>query len=79
MRIAESLLNSREKSIADETADLLIAEAASYSTPSYHEVLEKPLIETNPLEQLQLNLRRISDQQARLNFVMREIKYLIKI
>ena len=79
MRIAESLLNSREKSIADETAELLIAETASFSTSSYHEVLEKPLVETNPLEQLQLNLRQIADQQARLNFVMREIKYLIKI
>ena len=54
--------------------------AVSYSSQmTYHEMDIVPVRDVNVLEQLQTNLETLSDLQARMNFMMREIRYLLKV
>lgn len=46
---------------------------------SYHEMADKPVLETDCLAQLHTNLEMLSDLQSRLSFVMREVRYLMKV
>ncbi len=46
---------------------------------SYHELSETPLVERDALAQLKNNLVVLSEMQNRLAFLMREVKYLLKI
>jgi hypothetical protein len=46
---------------------------------SYHELAEKPVVEVDLIETLHQNISKISDLQNRLNFVMKEIRYLMKL
>ncbi len=58
-------------------------ESASESSPrthmSYHEMAEKPVVEVDCLAQLHSNLEMLSDLQSRLSFMMREVRYLMKV
>lgn len=53
------------------------------STPlghkSYHELADVPVVESDVLAQLHTNLELLTDLQGRLSFVMREIRYLMKV
>ncbi|MEZ0393177.1 MAG: hypothetical protein ACAH59_13230 [Pseudobdellovibrionaceae bacterium] len=49
------------------------------SQVSYHEMDEVPVQETDVLEQLQANMRQLADLQARMKFMMKEIRYLMKV
>ncbi len=54
--------------------------AASFSSQfSYHEMAPIPVREVNIVDQLQANLETLRDLQSRLNFMMREIRYLMKV
>ena len=56
------------------------SEEFSYSAQiSYHEMDTVPVREVNVLEQLHANLETLKDLQARMNFMMREIRYLMKV
>ncbi len=44
----------------------------------YHELIEKPLVELNVLEQLKANLSQLEDLHGRLKFMMSELSYLMK-
>ena len=56
------------------------SEAFSYSSQiSYHEMDTVPVREVNVLEQLHTNLETLKDLQSRMNFMMREIRYLMKV
>lgn len=46
---------------------------------SYHEMEVIPVRDVNVLEQLQANLETLADLQQRMNFMMREIRYLMKV
>jgi hypothetical protein len=46
---------------------------------SYHEMADIPVQEVNLFEQLEQNLAQVSDLQKRMSFVMREIRYLMKL
>ena len=46
---------------------------------SYHELADRPLVEVDVLTQLHANVAQLADLQARLNFVMREVRYLLKV
>ena len=46
---------------------------------SYHEMAEVPVRGMDPLEQLQLNLMQLSDASARLRFMNKEIRYLLRV
>jgi len=46
---------------------------------SYHELSDIPVVETDALAQLASNIEMLSDLQQRLSFVMREVRYLMKV
>jgi hypothetical protein len=45
---------------------------------SYHELLEKPVVEADVLSQLKSNLNQLEDLHGRLKLMMGEISYLLK-
>ena len=56
------------------------SETFSYTPQmTYYEMADVPVRETDILEQLQANLQTLGDLQSRMNFMMREIRYLMKV
>ena len=52
----------------------------SYSSELvYRELDERPLQESNVIEQLHANMEQLQDLQGRLKSMMREIRYLMKV
>lgn len=49
------------------------------SQVSYHELADIPVQETDVLEQLQANMKQLADLQGRMKFMMKEIRYLMKV
>ena len=45
---------------------------------SYHELADKPVVQSDVLMQLHANLEMLNDLQGRLSFLMREVRYLLK-
>lgn len=58
-------------------------ESTSESSPrthvSYHEMSDTPVVETDCLAQLHTNLEMLADLQSRFSFMMREVRYLMKV
>lgn len=55
-------------------------ESFSYAPQmAYHEMADVPVVETDVVQQLQANMQTLSDLQLRMNFMMREIRYLMKV
>jgi hypothetical protein len=48
-------------------------------TQAYHELADVPVREINLLESIEHNLAQLEDLQARLRFMVREVKYLMKV
>ena len=48
------------------------------SLKTYHELLEQPVVETNELERLKMNMKQLEDLHGRLQHVMAEVKSLMK-
>jgi hypothetical protein len=77
-------LNEQSESSSSPREDLHVQtlESAQGVSPvahkSYHEMADRPLVEVDSLSQLHSNLDQLSDLQARLAFVMREVRYLVK-
>lgn len=46
---------------------------------SYHELSEVPVREVDLLEQLQSNMAQLQDLHSRMSFVMKEVRYLLKV
>jgi hypothetical protein len=46
---------------------------------SYHEMADIPVRETDLLEQLEANMKQLEDLQSRMKFMMREIRYVMKV
>ena len=46
---------------------------------AYHELADFPVVEMDALAQLQSNIALLEDLQGRLAFVMREVRYLMKV
>ena len=46
---------------------------------SYHEMADVPLVEQDALAQLHNNIQMLQDLQGRLSFVMKEVRYLMKV
>ena len=60
-------------------ADSALVSGVYSSTVSYHELAEIPVQKVDVLEQLQENLLQLEDLQARLRFMMSEIRYVLKV
>lgn len=52
--------------------------SVGWTQPSYHEMADVPVVQQDALTQLQNNLSMLEDMQARLAFVMREVRYQLK-
>ncbi len=48
-------------------------------TAAYHEMAEVPVREIDLLESVEQNLAHVEEMQSRLSFMMREVKYLMKL
>lgn len=46
---------------------------------SYHELAKNPLVEKDILSQVHDNLNLLQDLQSRVSFVMREVRYVLKV
>jgi hypothetical protein len=46
---------------------------------SYHELADVPVQETDVLQALENNMNQLEEIQSRMKFMMREIRYLMKI
>lgn len=46
---------------------------------AYHELADFPVVEMDALAQLQSNIALLEDLQGRLAFVMREVRYVMKV
>ncbi len=46
---------------------------------SYHEMADVPVQATDVIEQLNANLAQLADLQGRMQFMMKEIRYLLKL
>lgn len=46
---------------------------------SYHELAKNPLVEKDILSQVHENLNLLQDLQSRVSFVMREVRYVLKV
>ena len=46
---------------------------------SYHELADRPVVEQDALLQLHTNVEMLADLQGRLSFLMREVRYIMKV
>lgn len=65
--------------IATLSADTNSEFVAWAPTAAYHEMAEVPVREIDLLESVEQNLAHVEELQARLSFMMREVKYLMKL
>lgn len=66
---AETVISAQESSFdAVQAVDL-----------SYHEMAQNPLVEKDILSQVHDNLNLLKDLQSRVSFVMREVRYVLKV
>lgn len=64
---------------AEAALEVQQVESSLVTHKSYRELEVQPVIEVDCLAQLHANLEMLSDVQARWSFVMREIRYLMKV
>jgi cobalamin biosynthesis protein CbiG len=49
------------------------------SHKSYHELSDKTVVESDVLLQLTANVELLADLQSRFSFLMREVRYVLKV
>ena len=64
-----------------EPMQIIMAETSvSYASElTYNEMADIPVSRTNPLEQLRANVAALEDLNARMQFMTKEIRYLMKV
>ncbi len=55
------------------------SESRYSSQLTYHELADVPVQSTDLLEQLEANMKQLEDLQSRMKFMMREIRYVMKV
>ncbi len=68
----------------NENAAVADVTSKSYETSlqtrqTYHEMSDIPVQDVSDLAELEMNLKTLNDLQNRLSFVMREVRYLMKV
>ena len=46
---------------------------------SYHELADRPVVETDLMTDFKANLQLLEELQARMSFVMKEVRYILKM
>ena len=68
------------KAVSENTQNLMTETSVSYASElTYNEMADIPVGRTNPLEQLRDNVAALEDLSARMQFMTREIRYLMKV
>ena len=69
----ELVKNESETSINAHSSESLV------SHKSYHELSDKTVVEGDALLQLTANIELLADLQSRFSFLMREVRYVLKV
>ena len=72
-------VKTEASSTAVNVFENLSSQVIPVSEVAYHELAEVPVQRTDLIEQVQMNLKTMTDLQSRMNFMMREIRYLMKV
>ncbi|KHD89317.1 MAG: hypothetical protein OM95_04110 [Bdellovibrio sp. ArHS] len=78
MRVITLDKNAKVETTVDSFLGSL-EEASPVVHKSYHELSDTPVVEQDSLNQLHANIEMLADLQARLSFLMREVRYLMKV
>ncbi len=70
-----NMLTAISENINHET----LASSERVMNKSYHEMSDFPVQEQDDLLQLQTNIAMLEDLQLRFSFVMKEVRYLMKV
>jgi hypothetical protein len=46
---------------------------------SYHEMADHPVVETDVITEFRTNLQLLEELQSRMSFVMKEVRYVLKV
>lgn len=85
MNAEEKAVNSEENStqlqerVLETSLPTWLDSSLSLSHKSYHELADTPVKEVDVLTQLNDNIAVLNDLQNRYSFLMREIRYLLKV
>ena len=63
----------------NEARELRLAEAVQSTNQAYHEMSDTPVQQSDCLEEFMRNLNQLEDTFARYQFMMREVRYLMKL
>ena len=68
-------------SAPSEQMQVIVSETSvSYASElTYHEMADIPVGRTNPIEQLRANIAQLEDLNERMQFMTKEIRYLMKV
>lgn len=75
-------VNTLDKNLQEMAVDSYLgysSEESPLAHKSYHELADVFVVEKDVLAQLHTNLEMLSDLQGRLSFLMREVRYLMKV
>ena len=70
---------SNPANVESETAIAALSSESVVSHKSYHELSDKTVVEQDVLLQLTANIELLADLQSRFSFLMREVRYVLKV
>lgn len=73
------VINLENAQVETAAAESFESSFSPVTHKSYHELADTPVVENDALAQLHTNLEMLQDLQSRLAFVMREVRYLMKV
>lgn len=65
--------------VETEAAIKSLSSESVVSHKSYHELSDKTVVEQDVLLQLTANIELLADLQSRFSFLMREVRYVLKV
>ena len=72
-------LTTGHTALTSETTALnLEQDLRSSYRQSYHEIADQHVVETDVIEQLRANMAQLEDLHGRMQFMMKEVSYLLK-
>jgi hypothetical protein len=73
--------NAQYEQSRQMTSEVQAVEGLAYSSHqlAYHELASVPVQATDVIDQLHANLQQLADLQSRMKFMMKEIRYLMKV
>lgn len=70
---------SNPTNVESEVAINNLSSESVVSHKSYHELSDKTVVENDVLLQLTANIELLADLQSRFSFLMREVRYVLKV